>query len=72
MDRTEWVERFRNSKTFGRGSCSTIDECMSDEELLEDLQNFETFEDAWSLYVEVEQIHWERSGIFDWKPKDES
>jgi hypothetical protein len=62
-----WVARFRESKTFGRGSCSTVDECMTDAELREALEPYTTFSDAWALMVEVEHIHWERSGL-DWNP----
>ena len=66
----DWIERIRNSKTFGRGSCSTVDECMSDSELREELARFSSFTEAWDSLVELEEIHWDMVGI-PWKPVKE-
>lgn len=71
MNRQEWLERIRNSNTFGRGSCSTVDEAMEDSELMEFLEDFDTYEEAWDMLVTVEEVHWERSGYFDWAPSEE-
>lgn len=69
-----WVARIRNSVTFGAGSCSTVDECMTDGELLEFLTEdggFEDFDSVWAMLVDLEEIHWERSGI-PWEVSEET
>jgi hypothetical protein len=71
MNRHEWLKKIRESNTFGRGTCTTVDEAMEDHELMEFLVDFETYEEAWDMLVAVEEIHWERCGIFDWAPKEE-
>ncbi len=65
-----WVEKIRNSNSLGEGSCSSVDECMTDSELREELEDFTTFEEAWNWLVEMEKVFWERSGI-PWEPKEE-
>lgn len=66
-----WIARIRNSVSLGRGSCSTVDECMTDDdELREFLLDFDSFEEAWALLIDVEEIHWERSGI-PWSASEE-
>ena len=66
-----WVARIRNSVSLGTGSCSTVDECLTDEELREELREFDTFKEAWDFLIECEEIHWERCGI-PWEPSKES
>jgi len=65
-ERREWVKRLRASKTFGRGSCTSVDEAHTDDELLESLADFDTYEEAWDLFCEVEEIFWEHQGM-SWK-----
>ena len=66
-----WVTKIRASNTLGRGSCSTVDECMTDDELKAELSDFTSFKQAWAFLIEVEEIHWERCGI-SWSPSEES
>lgn len=65
-----WVARLRASNTFGRGSCTSVDEAMTDSELREFLEDFPDFDSAFRMLVEVEEIFWERAGIA-WKPSAE-
>ena len=64
-----WVTQIRNSETFGRGSCTTVDEATEDSELRAFLNDYDTFEEAWAMLVAVEEIHWERCGISWDKPE---
>lgn len=66
-DRKKWLKRIRESETFGRGSCTTVDEAMEDSELMEFLEGFEDFDKAWAMLCDVEAVHWERCSI-NWKP----
>lgn len=70
LARLPWVERFRQSETFGRGSCTTVDEAMTDAELLESLMDHDSFQEAWDFQVMIEQTFWDRQGIA-WKPSGE-
>jgi len=65
-----WAQRFRKSKTFGIGSCSTVDEAMEDSELIEALNDHTSFEAAWNFMCEVEETHWEMSGISWTRPEE--
>lgn len=61
----------RNSAALGRGSCSSVDECQSDEELLveytEAFKNGETAKQIIEWSATIEQVFWEREGLFTWK-----
>ena len=37
---TDVIEMVREDKTIGRGTCSTVDEAMTDDELIEDFCNW--------------------------------
>jgi hypothetical protein len=37
-EETAMLEAIRNDPKIGRGSCSMVDECMEDEEILEELR----------------------------------
>ena len=65
-DKTVWAKRFRDSETFGKGSCTTVDEAMEDSELLEALNDYDTFEEAWGTMCDIEETHWDRCNIA-WK-----
>lgn len=64
------LEVVRASKALGRGSCSTIDECYSDEDLLEEykteLGNGSTPSKIVKWAVELEGVYWERQGLYGW------
>ncbi len=70
IDRSGWVAKIRETETFGKGSCSTVDECMSDSELTEFLADFETFDEAWGMLCDIEETHWDRCGIAWECPKE--
>lgn len=61
----------RASKALGHGSCSTIDECYSDEDLIDeyetDLFTGKTERQIVEWAIEMEQVYWERNGLFKWK-----
>lgn len=60
----------RESEELGRGSCSTVDECFSDEELIEDIEEyfedtpFETAQDYFKFSLRVENIRSERENEY--------
>lgn len=77
----ETFNLIRNSETFGEGSCTTIDECYTDSELLEDIREFfnpkegscvdipnQMPQDYFKWQCKLEGIFWERQGLYDWKP----
>jgi hypothetical protein len=73
------IEAIRTDKHLGRGTCSSVDETMTDEELAEDVRatarNYPKMTLAGYLkdLKDVEKIFWERQGI-DWpsgKPFEE-
>lgn len=67
----ELMPVIRASKAFGKGSCSTVDECLDDPELLANLQQSlhagETPVQIIEFMVDVEQAFWEREGLFKWE-----
>jgi hypothetical protein len=64
----EAFDLIRNSEELGRGSCSTYDECYSDEELMEDLEEHisdmevehDTPQKVFEFYLMIEGIRSER------------
>ncbi len=74
------LKLIRESEELGLNSCSSVDECMTDHELLDDIQTFfdaepnvdipnKRPEDYFNWMCELEKIFWERNGIYDWKYK---
>lgn len=61
----------RASKALGHGSCSSVDECDTDEALLEQytesFENGESAEQIIKFTLNVEQCFWERNGLYHWK-----
>jgi hypothetical protein len=68
-NRADWLRRIRESETFGPSSCTTVSEANTDAELLETLQRYDTFVEAWRMLVACEEIHWNRCGM-DWSPSE--
>lgn len=65
------LEAIRGSELFGPASCSTIAECHTDAEILEDLAEFEGTPAQWlEIEIDVEEIHWENAGVYDWKRRN--
>lgn len=56
------VDAIRADVKVGVGSCSTFDECYTDEEIVEWAResNISTPEEALKFAREIEGIHWER------------
>lgn len=67
--RQRWVSYLRESEVFGRGSCTRVDEAMTDEELLQEIIdcNYLSYEECFADLIDIEQVFWEQQGI-DWKP----
>jgi hypothetical protein len=65
------MQVIRASKAFGVGSCSTVDECMEDKELLAqlsaDLSNGMKPVKIVDFMADVEQACWENMGMYRWK-----
>jgi len=70
LELSGWIGRIRASQTFGRGSCTSVDEAMTDEELREFLEDFSSFDSAWDFLVGMEETFWDRAGIA-WSPSAE-
>ena len=63
----EILKAIRTDPVLGRGSASSVDECMTDSELLHLLQNLgiTDVEEAIQHFREVERIFWESQGLGD-------
>ena len=60
------VERIRVHPKLGRGTCSTYDECYTDEELQEYVDEYyagKSFDEIVKGLMEDEVWYWERQGI---------
>ena len=75
MDKEQLVKEtfdlIRNSNEIGRNTCSTYDECYSDEELMEDLRDHvsdmedTTPQKVYEFYLMIEGIRNERERDID-------
>lgn len=66
----------RASGALGRGSCSTIDECYEDADLLDEYET-ELFSGSTPVKIvkwaiEMEGIYWERLGLHGWTKEHKS
>lgn len=68
------IEAIRSNERVGRGTCTTIDECYSDQELIEALDNAEvtTPLDAVQWCLDHEGIHIEAALNCRWGSDDDS
>lgn len=72
-DHLRMIEAVRAHRLVGRGSCTSIDECYDDEELLQTLleHDAETPEDAIRVCVELEGLHMEQGLNQRWGEDDD-
>jgi len=58
----ELVKAIRENKLIGRGSCSIVDECKTDKEIIEDMKDLgiTTPEKAVKWYIELEGIQMDK------------
>ena len=66
---TLWAKRFRESETFGPSSCTTVSEAMEDSELIEALNDYDSFDAAWNMFCDIEETHWDMCGISWTRPE---
>jgi len=67
------VKAIRDNKLVGAGSCSVVDECMSDEEVIDELNEAEITdpEEAVKHFVEAEGLHLEMATNARWGEDDD-
>lgn len=67
------VEAIRSDSKVGRGSCSSIDECWSDEDIKESLTEFDcsTIEEAIKWAYETEGLRLEQALNCRWGEDDD-
>jgi hypothetical protein len=70
---TEFIQAIRADKAVGRGSCSSIDECWDEKQLIENLvrANITTAEAAVTWAREVEQQFLDRASDCRWGEDDD-
>ena len=67
----EFVEAVRSNKLVGRGSCTSIDECLEDAELWDLIRNAKDAADAIHIAVEHEILYLERGLDQRWGEDDD-
>jgi hypothetical protein len=70
----------RSHELLGKGSCSSVDECMTDDELRADIArsiesgSYRSVQEAIDIAIYIETVFWERNGLFntEWHKADEA
>lgn len=70
MDYSAMVSAIRDHKKIGHGTCSVVDECCTDQEVIDEIKDLvkegtikPTIKAAIKWYIGLDEAHWEHEGL---------